>query len=95
MNKTMTILIFASLLLLLTACGGGNGSLNDSCDCGSLSLSAGDTRDLYPGDQLIPSGGNAIYNVVDVFGKEYKKVTILEGGVDILYGAYDLDDYPR
>ena len=97
MNKIKITLISLFIILFFTSCGGGggNGSLDDSCNCETLTLSTGETVNIYPGDQLSPSSGNAIYNVVDVFGELYKQVTIIQGSVELIYGSYNITDYPR
>lgn len=110
MKKLIKTIFVIFSTLFIVGCGGGNGSMEECDPCISVPTATyiiicqdpantpecnTNSATVYPGDTLNPHNGIALYNVVDVFGEVYKKVTIHQGSAKLIFGSYSIVTYPR
>ena len=106
MKLIKSIFVIVSMFVIV-GCGGENGAMEEcnTCSTATYIIICQDPSNtpecntnsatVYPGDTLNPHNGIALYNVVDVFGEVYKKVTIHQGSAKLIFGSYSIVTYPR
>lgn len=93
--KRLQIILLSLVVFLFTSCGNGSLEECEVVDNSFVILNEGDSANVYPEDILEPNTNDAIYNINDIFGQTYKQITILKGSAKLIYGSYNIIDYPR
>jgi hypothetical protein len=84
------IMIFSTLMALLTGCGGGGGSGSASGGGSSFNprtvlMDIGESYDVYPGDKLIRNSDTAIVTISHIDGQQAATVILKDGNASIIY----------